>query len=303
MNAIIVPGTQVLRIEDRDVFARYLAITPHTLSQYHFINIFIWRALFTVSWRIIDDCLCVFFSDTQGCFMYLPPLGQNVSERTIAECFTIMNGCNLQPEMSRIENVESGHAQWFRNIGYAVREKTPDYICRQKDLAKLAGDTYKSKRSAYNSFIRNYNYAYRAYAPSDAAACRSVCRQWQQERAAAGKDELYRYLMEDSVRVQEELFRWAEMLAPFGRVVLVDSVIAGYSFGFPLGRDMFCIAFEVCLRKYNGLSQFIFREFCRELGTYDFINIMDDSGLENLRKVKNSYRPVKQMPNFIVTQS
>jgi Uncharacterized conserved protein len=303
MTAIIVPDAKPLQLEDREMVGRFLALAPHELSPYHFINIFIWRALFTISWRIIDDCLCVFFSDAHGCFMYLPPLGKKVQEKTIAECFELMDSANRRTGMSRIENVEAVRAQWYRSLGYAVREKAPDYICRQKDLAALAGDAYKSKRSTYNFFVRRYNYEYREYQPSDAAACSRLCRNWQQERSVAGSDDLYRYMLEDNVRVQDELLRFSSELAPEGRVVLVDSVIAGYTFGFSLRPDMFCIAFEVCLKAYKGLAQFIFREFCRELTGYASINIMDDSGLENLEKVKKSYRPVQQIPNFVVSRT
>ena len=40
--------------------------------------------------------------------------------------------------------------------------------------------------------------------------------------------------------------------------------------------------------------------FAQELKNYKFINVMDDSGLENLKKVKLSYHPVKLVPAYIV---
>ena len=54
---------------------------------------------------------------------------------------------------------------------------------------------------------------------------------------------------------------------------------------------MFCVLLEVCDLKFKGISEYIFREFCRGLTDYKYINTMDDSGLENLRISKLSYHP------------
>jgi len=55
---------------------------------------------------------------------------------------------------------------------------------------------------------------------------------------------------------------------------------------------MFCVLLEVCDLKFKGISEFIFREFSKEMTQYKHINCMDDSGLENLRISKLSYHPV-----------
>jgi hypothetical protein len=85
-----------------------------------------------------------------------------------------------------------------------------------------------------------------------------------------------------------------------GRVVKIDKKIKALTFGFRLAEDTFCILYEITDLSIKGLAQFIFREFCRELADYKYINIMDDSGLENLKKVKLSYHPVKLVPAYIV---
>ena len=54
-------------------------------------------------------------------------------------------------------------------------------------------------------------------------------------------------------------------------------------------------------REVPGLAQYIFREFCRTLSRFEFINAMDDSGLEGLRRAKQSYHPAMMVPSYIVT--
>jgi len=85
-----------------------------------------------------------------------------------------------------------------------------------------------------------------------------------------------------------------------GRLVKVDGRIRAFSFGFKISLDTFCILYEIADLSMKGLAQFIFQRFCLELKDYKYINIMDDSGLENLKHVKLSYRPIKLIPAYIV---
>ena len=55
---------------------------------------------------------------------------------------------------------------------------------------------------------------------------------------------------------------------------------------------------------FNNTTKIIFgkgveNQVGSELKGYKFINIMDDSGLENLKKVKLSYQPLKLIPAYI----
>jgi hypothetical protein len=87
-----------------------------------------------------------------------------------------------------------------------------------------------------------------------------------------------------------------------GRIVKIGGRIKAFTFGFALNKDTFCILYEITDLSVKGLAQFIFRQFCRQMEGYKYINIMDDSGLENLRKVKLSYRPVGLVPSFVITR-
>jgi len=87
-----------------------------------------------------------------------------------------------------------------------------------------------------------------------------------------------------------------------GRIVLFDGEVKGYSFGFPLNDETFCILFEIIDLTIKGLSQYLFREFCREMSNYRYINALDDSGLENLRRAKLSYHPCYLEPAYTITR-
>lgn len=109
---------------------------------------------------------------------------------------------------------------------------------------------------------------------------------------------LYQALLEDASHSHKQTLINYDALSLTGRVVQIDDRIEGYTFGFERG-EVFYILMEITNPDIKGLSQFIFRVFCRELTEYRFINTLGDSGLTNIRKVKLSYRPDKVVPVWI----
>jgi hypothetical protein len=65
---------------------------------------------------------------------------------------------------------------------------------------------------------------------------------------------------------------------------------------------VFCILLEIADLSIKGASQYIFWKFSSELKDYTYINIMDDSGLLNLKTVKLSYHPEILASNFIISR-
>jgi hypothetical protein len=89
-----------------------------------------------------------------------------------------------------------------------------------------------------------------------------------------------------------------------GTVVRVDGVVRGYTFGYWLTPNMYCVLLEVADRSITGLAQFLFRETCRQAaeGGAACINAMDDAGLPGLREAKRAYRPTALIENWAVTE-
>jgi hypothetical protein len=289
-----------LRLKDKIIFDRFLNLKRRQLSTYAFTNIFIWRNLFKIFWVIIEDNLCVFFQDKIGTFLYLPPLGKKKSKSLIAGCFKIMDGFNLSRDISRIENVAEEDLEFYRSLGYACAYKSSDYVYRSDRLFQLKGNSFKSKRAGFNYFIKHYPFQYEPYSLVDKSGCMALYKDWMRNRQAKPRDFIYRKMLEDSFLVQKEALANYQRLNLLGRIVMVNQRIRGYTLGFRLNQDTFCILFEITDLNLKGISQFIFRKFCAELKDYQYINIMDDSGLENLRRAKLSYRPLKLIPAYIV---
>jgi uncharacterized protein len=289
-----------LSAKDKVTFAKYLDLSGHDLSVYAFENIYIWKGLFDIKWQIINDSLCVFFKDNIGTFLYLAPLAKENSPAVIDEVFSIMDKQNKNKDISRIENAEEKDIPFYRNSGFDCSVKAHDYLCSRTDLAQLKGNKFKSKRAAFNFFTKHYDFKYAPFSRKDKAECLKLYQLWMNSRKDKSRGPIYNYMLQDSRSALKEALNNLPLLKLTGRVVRIKGKIKGFTFGFPLNKDVFCVLFEITDLSVKGLAQFIFARFCKELKDYKHINIMDDSGLENLKQVKLSYYPLKLIPGFIV---
>ncbi|MCX5702782.1 MAG: phosphatidylglycerol lysyltransferase domain-containing protein [Candidatus Omnitrophica bacterium] len=293
---------KILSLQDKGIFNKFLGLNRHELSVYAFENIYIWKGLFDIYWSVIADNLCIFFKDKIGCFLYTSPLSLTKNLQAIRKSFEIMDGFNKNRDISRIENIEETDLPFYESLGYCIRSKSYDYLCKRADLVGLAGDNFKSKRACCNYFTKHYEFRLLPFSPKYRNECLKLYNSWVKEREAKNQDRFYQGMLEDSrVSFKNALDNY-QGLNLAGRVVRIEKKIKAFTFGFKLNPDTFCILYEVADLSFKGLAQFIFRRFCSELGGYKYINIMDDSGLDNLKQVKLSYHPVKLIPSYIVTR-
>ncbi len=289
-----------LSLRDKAIFTKYLHFSGHELSVYAWENVYIWKGLFEISWLVIEASLCIFFRDKIGAFLYLAPLTRKLKPEAAEEIFRILDKFNVNKEISRIENVEEKDLEFYRSLGLECSQKSSDYLCLRRELAGLSGNQFKSKRASFNYFVKNYSFEYSPFTKQDKDSCLKLYKLWADQRRVNNKDDAYRFMLEDSLKAIKVLLDNYQDLNCAGRLVKIDGELKGFTFGFKLNQETFCILYEITDLSIKGLAQFIFREFCRELSDYKYINIMDDSGLENLKRVKLSYHPAKLVPAFIV---
>jgi len=291
-----------LTVKDKSLFDKFLSLKAHQLSTYAFENIYIWKGLFDIKWLILQDSLCVFFQDKIGCFLYLTPLSGNKNPKVIKQAFEIMDGFNKNKDISRIENIPEADTSFYEGLGYACQNKSYDYLCKRSDLANLGGNKFKAKRACFNYFIKHYEFQYLPFSLNYRDDCLGLYDSWAKERKINNQGRIYQCMLEDSrIALKNALDNYSD-LNFIGGLVSIDKKIKAFTFGFKLNKDTFCILYEITDLSIKGLSQFIFRRFCSELEGYKYINIMDDSGLENLKKVKLSYQPAKLIPAYIITR-
>jgi hypothetical protein len=292
-----------LSLKDQKLINRYFDCLSPKLAAFSFVNIFIWQTLYTIEWVVIENSFCVFFRDSVGCFMYLPPLALGEPHPgVIQQAFAIMDKINKNKDISRIENIPQEDLSYYCSLGYVCHDKYPDYLCLRSDLALLRGNKFKSQRAAYNYFIKHNSGDSHRLNLADRASCLNLFNSWVKERKSQCSDDVYCGMLEDNRKIIKDALANYQQLNLEGIVVSLNKEIKAFSFGYRLNHNTFCILYEITDLTIKGLAQFIFRKFSQELKDYKYINIMDDSGLENLRKTKLAYKPLRLIPAYIVTR-
>ncbi len=234
--------------------------------------------------------------------MYLPPLGNPFQQKTLDTCFKIMDSVNSNPEISRIENIEKGNLAKFSRLGYRHYSKPADYFYLKADILGLKGNPYKSQRWAYNYFMRNNSAEFSEFEVKDIKAAIRLCKAWKDKRKHTSSEKLYQWMIEDNYLAQKKAVENFKKIGLQGYKIKIKGKLCAYTLGFKLNKQTFCVLCETCDLSYKGISAFIFREFCRKLSEYKYVNVMDDSGLDRLRKIKLAYHPKGLIENFVVAR-
>ena len=195
-------------------------------------------------------------------------------------------------------------------------------------MIDLPGGDLASKRQAKNRFMRNYAYRVEPYAPPSTsskaafATCWSNGRftrmpsTWKRSDANALKRSKESIATAGTLRSIPPIRRsgsreWSSTsngnttTPPTEEKIAPDPVflLRGFTFGEVLGNDQSSITIEKTDLEIKGLAQFIFSEFCRlNWADRPLVNVGDDWGVQTLAWTKQSYRPVKLLPKFMLKQ-
>ena len=287
-------------IDTKPLFDRYLARTGVTLSDYSFANNIIWLSQKSGFYQIIDDCFCLFSLNGHCLTMLLPPLGHTADQsRALNTCFMVMDGYNGNAYYSQVEFVYREFADPLavdeHTSRWLVERTLPDYIYRTEDLIELRGNAYKTKRNEINQFRRAYpNHHLEILGSQHRDGIRHLLDRWLRNRLQYLSGEAiadFFYTVEQERQAIERAFEHYDRLGLTGLALIIDDQLAGFTFGEQLTPDVANVLVEKTDFAIPGSAQYLFREFAKVFAHCTFINVGDDLGLENLRRVKMSYRP------------
>ncbi|MBI3359267.1 MAG: DUF2156 domain-containing protein [Nitrospirae bacterium] len=259
----------------------------------------IWSDLLEYRWAILEELFCLFATSHGVTHLALTPFGPGPIEPATVKAFEQMSRMNPAHVPSRIDNVDESSALLLGKAGFSVAQASPDYQYLREEIVNLFGRRFHSQRSSVRRAAR-FHPTLRPFSRMDTADCLAVFDQWTSNPIA---DSVNQMMREDARFAHDAAMSGYSELGLTGRIVEVEKQIVGYTFGFPLSQKTFCVLLEITNRSVHGLSAWLFREFCRELSAYTFINAMDDSGLASLSRAKALWRPVRMIPSYTVTMA
>jgi len=291
-------------LDKKSLVDSYLDLGPKALSGFSFVSIFAWCDFFDFEFKMINEDLCIFAHGELGCFLYLPPLGKSFDLSTIELAFTHMTKGGALKPVNRIENIPENLLLSFGRDSYNQYLKPAEYVYRKEDLIALKGNAYKSQRHDCNYFQAHQGgYSFVSYTDADFAPCMELYERWAHHRALGNSDEVYRSMLQENSQVHARLLKFWKDLGLVARVLKVEDRIIGYTFGFALDENTFCIYAEITDLKSQGSAAFMFKSFCadQELTPFNRINTMDDFAMPNVARVKQAYHPSELISSYTVS--
>jgi hypothetical protein len=325
MSSLVICGYTLKHFDlnAKEIMEKYLAKIDVELSDYTFAGNFIWLSNASGFYTVINDTFCLFILSSSELSMLLPPLGQkDKTYDAMLTCFEIMNGHNSSKNYSKIEYVHEDLLEGFVDYleegtliyemlkDFIIEKKLVDYLYECDNLIELKGHAYKTKRNEINHFKKIYPH-FRIEILQKQRHMQEVLNlfnKWVKDRTTyMPKEEIEAFL--DGIYFErfavKRLMNNYDSLDVIGIVLYIDDEIRGFTVGERINHQTASVIIEKTDFEILGCAQFIFREFCKILKkeyNSKYINVGDDMGFENLKKVKMSYRPEKLIPKFTIYQ-
>lgn len=310
-------------IDAKPVIEKYLAKLDVDISDYTFAANYIWLAHSSGFYAVINKCFCLFVMTGGELTMLLPPLGKkkNITDAMV-RCFEIMNANNSSRYYARIDYVQASMIEEFVQSEdeahhmfemlehYLVERKLVDYVYEADRLIELRGNSYHTKRTEINKFKNSYP-DHRIEVLDPDLHHDGIVRlfdKWVADRVKYMPKEEAEHFLEG---IHQERHAIKRMLKHYveldlvGLVIYIDGEVKGFTAGERINADTASVIIEKTDFEVMGCAQFIFREFSKMLKEHygiTYINVGDDMGFENLRKVKMSYRPHRLVSKYTIYQ-
>lgn len=307
----------------KSIMDKYLKFINVDISDYTFAGNYIWLSTATGFYIIVNETFCLFILNSGELTMLLPPIGKKENTyKAMLQCFEIMNTHNSNKNYSKIEYVheellegfvdylEEGTLVYEMLKDFLIEKKLVDYIYKADDLIDLKGDSYKSKRNEVNRFRKVYpNHKIELLdKEKHSKAVLELFNKWVRDRTKYMPNEEVEVFMDG---IYFERFAMKRLINDYnnldiiGLVIYIDDELKGFTVGERINDYTAGVIIEKTDFEILGCAQFIFREFTKILKdkyNIEYINVGDDMGFENLKKVKMSYRPNKLVPKYTIYQ-
>lgn len=308
-------------LASKPVMDSYLALLDLDTSDYTFAANYLWLSNGSGFFSIIEDSFCFFLLTNGQLSMLLPPIGkQGNAALAMSRCFALMEENNSSQIYTKIEYVdeilvssfadhlEEGTSMLDIHDGYVIERSLVDYVYNSIDLIDLKGNNYSSKRNEINKFKRSYpeHQIETLSVEKHAEGITRLVNQWISDRMKymplEQTDAFIDGIYSERIAIKRMLKDY-QALDLIGLVILIEGEIKGFTVGEKINRDTASVIVEKTDFEILGCAQYIFREFAKVLANeygITSINVGDDMGFENLKKVKMSYRPSKLISKYTI---
>ena len=301
------PEFRPLRLEDRGIIRPLFWRLQPEIDDLCFTNLFIWRDLYDIQISCHNGNICFFcaLSTNPEKEYFFPPLNSAANDNildTLDACLNFMEDRGIKPIIRRAsEKFVTTYLNNQTRFLAKQDEKISDYIYKGEDLRTLRGRHYHGQRNYIKRFLKNYpDFSTEYLIPGNIPECLGYCEEWFQTKVNQIEEKQIDHDSKENellfiraeIRATKKTLNNLQQLGNIGLAIRIDGRIRAFSVGEKLNEKMALIHIEKADHSYIGLIQYLNQIFCQQVwADCEYINRMEDGGIEGLRKAKMALRP------------
>jgi len=299
-----------IEIEDKRLFDKYFEDFQPEISEFSFINLFMWRNYYNFLFIEYENHLVLFSKDYLGSrkkpikedskdyIYFFPPIGPN-PDKIIIELFENLGNVEVHRVPEDICVILKGNENFSKlNLDCFEDRNNWDYVYNKDEIVNLAGNKYRQNRRWLQKFLNNYEYDFQLLTGNLVKKCKELQLEWCVTRACTEDESL-----EAEQEAIYEALNNFEKLGFSGGLLCVHDKCAAYTFGEMLNESTLVIHIEKAHMEYDGAYQAINNMFLKNCCLDAiYVNREQDLGIEGLRRAKESYKPIKMVRKSIIYQ-
>lgn len=278
-----------VELSDKTWMDSYLALKQDKGCDMCFPNIYLWGRKYKTGYAMVENCLV--FADLVDMSSVSFPLGKPEEIKKAVLWLEDYFASKGKPFCIHLAG-ESDFAlleQWFPGKYKIEYERDlADYVYESEKLINLSGKKYHGKKNHVNKFKSLYpDWAYEPITDENVEDCFQMALKWRQINGCEEDEEKL-----DELCVALNALRLMHELELTGGLIRANGEVVAFAIGEELNHDMYVVHIEKAYADVPGAYPMINQQFALNAGKdYPYINREDDSGVEGLRKAKESYHP------------
>lgn len=270
-------------------------------SDYNFASLFHWNVQERIQFAFVKKALVLKMTDYISGSEFLTILGSEDIDEAIIECKQTAEALNIDTALRLVPEVTIKN---IRNIPNVIIEEdidSHDYILDVDSLAEMRASVYRGKRNLLNRFHRLYEGQAKAVEldltdENVKNEVLSLAEEWRHHTKQNEQDTINEFIaIERSVQHAHHL-----QVRGFG--IYVQDKLVAFSIIEDLPEYGVMLHFDKANTDYIGIYEYLKNELALYLqkNGVKWINFQQDLGIEGLRNMKESYKPIKKLKKHTV---
>ena len=291
MITALYPNFIPLEIGHIEAFGQAFKNNPPKISEFTFTNLYSWRDAYKIKVSAFDDFI-ILRSESEPKLRLFDPIGMGDKKKAIK---AILN--DFKASFIRIPEETAG---LFRDdTGFEVEDdmNNSDYLYRAEDLIVLKGEKYDGKRNLIKNFRLNNVYEYVSMNAGNADECLKFEDKW----CTLKNCDRIEGLSNERRAIGEMMENYSDFEL-IGGMIKIQGNISAVALAQRLNPDTLVMHVLKADPNVGGLYQVMLQEFLtHEAGSFNYVNLEQDLGIEGLRKSKQSYHPVEMVKKYTLS--